>query len=29
VIRNGCRLEWPNDLVGRDRCEQQRIADAK
>ncbi len=27
VIRNECRLEWPNDFVGRDRCEQQRIAD--
>jgi hypothetical protein len=28
VIRNSCRLEWPTDFVGRDRCERQRIAEA-
>jgi hypothetical protein len=28
-IRNGCRSEWPVDLVGRDRCERQRIAQAR
>jgi hypothetical protein len=28
VIRNECRLEWPSDFVGRDRCEQQRISHA-
>jgi hypothetical protein len=29
VIRNSCRLDWPHDFVGRDRCERQRIAEAK
>ena len=28
VIRNSCRLEWPTDFVGRDRCERLRIAEA-
>ena len=26
--RNTCRAEWPEDLVARDRCEQQRMARA-
>ena len=29
VIRNSCRLEWPGDYVGRNRCELQRIAQSK
>lgn len=29
VIRNSCRIEWPSDFVGRNRCERQRIAEAK
>jgi hypothetical protein len=28
-IRNHCRDEWPDDLVSRDRCEQQRMAAAR
>lgn len=29
VIRNECRLEWPTDFAGRNRCEKQRIAEAR
>jgi hypothetical protein len=29
AIRNSCRREWPVDMVGRDRCEQRRIAEAQ
>lgn len=27
-IRNACRVEWPDDLVARDRCERQRLTEA-